>query len=96
MKDFYLAINDSDCDKFNFWKKWLIMNIAILKPLCKFANLHAYVKSFSSSTVNIQAEGGSLLSGRDTVTIDQPQGMQLPEVTSQFYCQLMEAGRSTN
>lgn len=43
MKDFYLAINDSDCDKFNFWKKWLIMNIAILKPLCKFANLHAYV-----------------------------------------------------
>lgn len=35
----------------------------------------------SSSTVNIQAEGGSLVSGRDTVTIDQPQGMQLPEVT---------------
>lgn len=35
----------------------------------------------SSSTVNIQAEGGSLASGRDTVTIDQPHGMQQPEVT---------------
>lgn len=35
----------------------------------------------STRTVNITARGGSLLSGRDTVTIDQPHGMQLPEVT---------------
>ncbi|XP_065943061.1 uncharacterized protein [Magallana gigas] len=33
------------------------------------------------STVNIKAKWGSLVSGRDTVTIDQPQGMLLPEVT---------------
>lgn len=38
-------------------------------------------RELSTSTVNIKAKGGSLVSGTNTVTIDQPQGIQLPEVT---------------
>uniref|UniRef100_A0A8W8IFL5 VWFA domain-containing protein n=1 Tax=Magallana gigas TaxID=29159 RepID=A0A8W8IFL5_MAGGI len=34
-----------------------------------------------TSTINVKAEGGSLAAGKHTVTIDQPQEMQLPEVT---------------